>query len=164
LSTGIKIVANDFEVTRQKMMDKANSAQGGFARIYKVYQRLQTERFKSENASEGEGWAPLTEKYRTQKTKRFKSYPGSGTKMMIATGTLAGAVIGPGAPFSGTEKHRALFSKTSMTIQIEESGTNAAGKKFDYAGFADEKRPIMEFSEDHLKEMKDELAQFILGF
>lgn len=145
------------------MLSKAQSPQGAFARVYKLYQKFQTERFKSQNASEGKPWKSLSPAYAEAKKKRFRSYPGSGSKMMIATGTLAGAVIGPGAPFSGTDKHRAMFTKTSMVIEVAESGRNAAGKPFNYAAYANEERPFMEFSQAHMNEMQAEIEKFILG-
>ncbi len=172
---GIKRVKDDFAITMKEMLDKTRSPQAGFARIYQVYQRLQTERFKSENASEGERWQSLNPEYATYKKKRYgggpkrsggswKSFPGNGNKTMIASGTLAGAVIGPGAPFQGTDKHRAMFTTDSMSIQVVEGGVNADGKPFEYASYADEIRPVMEFSDASLEEMKKELAEFIFGF
>jgi hypothetical protein len=171
---GIKVVRDDFSDTMKKMLDKANAPQAGFARIYKVYQKIQVERFQTENASQGSQWAPLNDTYKKYKTKRYgggtkreggnwKSWPGSGTKMLIGTGTLAGAVIGPGSPFnsSGVSAHRALFTKTSMEIRVGEGGTNAEGKKFDYASYVNEKRPFMEFDDKSIELMKEELIKFI---
>lgn len=161
--SGFQKVKDDFSATMNKMLDNTRSAQGGFARIYALYQRFQTDRFTSQNSSEGDPWPELSAKYADYKRKKFASFPGSGTKMMIASGTLAGAVIGPGAPFSGTDRHRAVFTSTSMQISVDMSGKNAAGKDFDYAADAAEQRPFMEFSDAHLEQMKEELSQFILG-
>lgn len=161
----LKKVRDDFEETRKKMLDASNS-QGALARIYKVYQRFQTERFKTQNASEGRAWAPYKRAdYAEYKRKRFKSYPGAGSKMLIATSTLAGAVIGRGDhPFYGVDKHRAIFKKNSMEIFVDQTGENKAGKPFTYPSVVNEERPFMEFNEEHLNEMKEELAQFVLGF
>lgn len=156
-------VRDDFENTKDKMLSRANSS-GAMARIYSLYQSFQTKRFQTQNASEGKTWTPLKPKYRQRKLTTFRTYPGSGTKMMIATGTLAGAVIGPGAPFSGVDKHRAVFKTRSMEIYVQESGSNAANKPFTYAKYAAENRPFMEFSDEHINQMKDALIKFILGF
>jgi hypothetical protein len=162
--TGIERVTDDFKQVMDHMLSRAASFEGAAARIYPLYQKFQTDRFQSENSSEGSAWPDLNESYKESKLKRFQSFPGHGSKMMIATGTLAGAVIGPGSPFAseGISAHRALFTPNSMEISIDTSGTNAQGKPLSYAKFAAEKRPIMEFSDDHLEEMKDELQKFIL--
>lgn len=174
MSKGIKMVRDDFSDVMKTLLDRSKSPQAGFARIYKVYQRLQTERFMTENASEGSKWNELNDTYKKYKTKRYgggpkrgggtwKSFPGNGTKMLIGTGTLAGAVIGPGSPFdsAGTSAHRAIFSATSMSIQVAEGEPNAEGKTFDYASYVDEKRPFMAFGDASISEMKDELTKFI---
>lgn len=84
--------------------------------------------------------------------------------MLIATSTLAGAVIGPGAPFvsQGISAHRVLFKSSSMEISVITSGKNAQGKPFDYPEYVAEKRPFMKFSQNSLNEMKQVLVQFIL--
>jgi hypothetical protein len=174
--SGLRKVQDDFSLTMNKMIDRTNSPQAGFARIYKIYQRLQTQRFMTENQSEGGQWDPLDGTYQKYKTKRYgggpkrgggtwKSWPGNGTKMLIGTGTLAGAVIGPGSPFNtaGISSHKVLFTKSSMEIRIEQGGTNAEGRPFNYAGSVDEKRPFMEFSDQSLDLMKEELTKFVIG-
>lgn len=157
----MKLIRNDLEKKLKEM--KARTGKAAAARIYPLYQKLQTKRFETENASEGSRWEPLNKAYAEQKLKRFKSYPGAGTKILVATGTLGGAVIGPGAPFGGTDKHVALFKNYSMQISVAEGGKNLAGKPFDYARQVAEKRPFMQFSEASLQLMKDELKKFIIG-
>lgn len=163
----IKVVQNDFKTTMDKMLDTSRAPKAGFARIYKLYQKFQTERFQTSGGSERplakSPWKSLTKEYADKKLKQFKSYPGGGRKIGIATGTLAGAVIGPGAPFSGTDKHRAQFTTKSMIIEVELSGKNAAGKPFNYGSYFDEERPLMEFNPKHLDQMQDELSKFIFG-
>lgn len=158
----MKITRNDLQDRLDGMLDKANM-QGAAARIYPLYQKLQTERFMSENASEGSSWNSLTSKYAEAKLKSFRSYPGGGRKLLIATSSLAGAVIGPGSPFKGTENHIAVFTRYSMRILVNVSGENAAGKRFDYPQYVAENRPFMKFSQTSLDLMKSELSKFILG-
>lgn len=144
------------------MVDRTGKAAA--ARIYPLYQKLQTERFQSENASEGQKWKPIQKEYADYKLKKFKSYPGGGRKTLIATSTLGGAVIGRDSPFrGGVDKHVALFKKYSMQISVKQGGQNAAGKPFDYAGYVAEVRPYMKFSEKSMNLMKDELRKFIIG-
>lgn len=163
MATGITEVRNDFKIKMEKMLSQAGSVPSAMSRIYPMYQKFQTQRFMTENSSQGTTWAPLSPVYAERKRKRFSGYPGAGGRLMIATGTLAGAVIGPGAPFQGTDHHRFITTSTGMTISVEQSGVNAAGKPFNYAEFAAEKRPIMTFNEDSIEQMKKELAKFILG-
>jgi hypothetical protein len=156
---------DDLSKTLKEMTDRAGSS-GGFSRIYPIYQKYQLQRFQTKNASEGKPWPDYKRSdYAEYKKKRFKSYPGSGSKMMIATSTLAGAVIGRGPhSFYGVDKHRVLFKKNSMEVYVEESGNNAQGKPFTYPSAVAEERPFMEFSDSHLDEMREELAKYVLGF
>lgn len=164
MSTGITSVKNDFQITVDKMMSQAGSIPAAMARVYSIYQKLQTQRFMTENESEGERWRPLSTKYAQRKSKQFGKYPGGGSKLMIATGTLAGATIGPGAPFDGVDRHRFITTSTGMTVSVEQTGKNAAGRPFTYPEFAAEQRPIMRFSEASIDKMKEELKKFIVGF
>lgn len=157
----MKLIRNDLEKKMKEMTEKSGKAAA--ARAYPLYQKLQTVRFQTENASETGKWPSLTKKYSEYKRKAFKAYPGSGNKLLIATSTLAGAVIGPGSPFKGKENHIAVFKNYSMQIMVKEGGNNAAGKPFDYASQVAEKRPFMEFSSKSIELMKEEIAKFIIG-
>lgn len=181
MSDPLTLVQNGFQSWVKKVLDP-NNIQGALARgVYPLYQQFQTQRFQTENASEGTAWVSLEPKYAQYKLKRYgggkkrpskkdprdqwQSWPGAGRKMLIGTGTLAGAVIGPsrGNPFnsSGISAHSALFTSTSMTIQVNTGGLNAEGRKFVYPPFVNQKRPIMEFSTDHLNQMKAAILQFL---
>lgn len=128
MSTGIKRVGGDLKRLKD-MIDRSKNASGALARLFKLYQRLQVERFKTQNASEGSRWDPLNQKYEKYKTVRYgggprrsskaredwargspqaaaasanwASYPFQGALMLVGTGMLAGAVIGrsQGSPF-----------------------------------------------------------------
>ena len=181
-STGISLVSDPYSKWVKKTLDP-NNMQGGIARIYAMYQALQANRFQTENASEGSVWPDLNEDYKEYKLKRYgggkkrptkkdprtqwASWPGGGRKMLIGTGTLAGAVIGPskGNPFdqSGIFAHNVLFTSNSLMVTISSSGINAEGKPFNYPQYVNEKRPFMKFSSDSIDQMKQALSQFILG-
>lgn len=160
---GIKITRNDLEKRINDILTRGKSSQGALARIYPLYQSLQTQRFMTQNASEGQPWPALNSQYAQYKLKKYGRYPGSGSKMLIGTSTLAGAVIGPGSPFFGTEKHRALFKPWSMQISVSMEGTNAAGKRFTYPTFVAEKRPFMQFGDASRQKMKDSLSKYLIG-
>ena len=160
--SGLELQRNDLKTRLEQMMTLAQSSKA-FSRIYPLYQSLQVERFMTENESEGDAWDDLTPQYSAYKEKHYGKYPGGGRKLLIATSTLAGAVIGPGAPFEGVDKHRAIFSPFSMRITVEESGNNAAGKPFNYPKYVAERRPFMEFSEESFDQMRDALKKYLIG-
>jgi hypothetical protein len=180
LSTGIKQVGNALERLKA-MLERGQDMSAGFARIYPLYQKLQVERFQTENASEGEKWKALNSKYEVYKTRRYgggprrksrtreagtwKTYPGNGTKMLIGTTMLAGAVIGPNpdSPFTdGAGQHRAMFTATRMTISVEESGVNPDGNPFVYPHFVGAERPFMTFGQTSMDSMKDAVRQYLV--
>lgn len=180
MSTGIKQVGSGLDRLKA-MLERGQDMSAGFARIYPMYQRLQVERFQTENASEGDKWKDLDPEYARYKTRRYgggprrksrtrdagqwKSYPGNGTKMLIGTSMLAGAVIGPseGSPFTeGVGQHRAMFTARRMTIAVEESGTNPDGNPFVYPRFVAEDRPFMSFGKTSTDSMKDAVRQYLV--
>lgn len=182
MDTGVVVEKNDFSKWVKKVLNPANM-QGALARVYPLYQKFQVERFQTENASEGASWPSLNPKYKEYKLKRYgggakrptkqdprsnwASWPGGGRKMLIGTGTLAGAVVGPSSsnPFNqtGISAHRVLFSQNTMTISINSSGQNAEGKPFVYPQMVNKVRPFMKFSDDHIAQMKAVVSQFIIG-
>lgn len=162
MSAGISLVKNTVDERLKEMLTRAQSSKA-WARVYPLYQKLQTQRFMTQNASEGAPWHELQPKYAQRKLTRYSAFPGGGRKMLIGTSTLAGAAIGPGAPFEGTGLQRALFSAGSMRIDLDISGVNAEGKPFTYPMYVAEKRPFMSFSEKSLDEMKDALKNFMIG-
>jgi len=179
MSDGFNQTKDGVSPVLKKLLSKASDASGALARIYPLYQKLQTDRFMTENSSEGNQWPNLTAVYERYKPRRYgggprrksdkraagvwQSWPGGGRKMLIGTSTLAGAVIGPGAPFEGTDLHRALFTPNSMQISVETGGKNAEGADFDYPKYVAERRPFFQFSDASIALMKAELSQFLLG-
>lgn len=83
--------------------------------------------------------------------------------MLIGTSTLAGAVIGRGSPFEGTDKNVQVYKPYSLQISVNTSGTNAEGKPFNYPGFVAQTRPFMKFSSDSIKRMKDTMKKYLIG-
>lgn len=173
----IKIVQNDIDARLNGILTRAKSTQGAGARIFPLYQQLQTKRFQTEGASEGQAWPKLNPKYQAYKEKRYGggtkrgkdgdrkwgSWPGGGRKMLIGTSTLAGAVIGPGAPFEGTANNVQIYKPYSLQISVNMSGTNAEGKPFNYGGFVAEKRPFMAFSSKSIDQMKTIMKNYLIG-
>lgn len=156
-------VEKQFKEHLNGVLDPANLS-GAFARAYKVYQKIQTEKFKTQGASEGRSF-PKTDPvspYGKRKARVFRSYPGSGKKSLIATGYFAGAVIGPGSPFDGAEKHRAVFGKRRMTISIEQTGDNPDGQPFDYPEHLEDKYEAFSLSDDSMDEIAEAVFENIV--
>lgn len=102
---------------------------------YPAYQNAQRERWMTEGASQGSSWKPLNPAYRKYKLRRYgggtkynwiggqgqgrpwvpagtwPTYPGKGSKMMIATNTLYASVTG-----DSTKNHRRVIDNRSMKI------------------------------------------------
>lgn len=182
MSTGIKPNGTEGIKKLLDMISRGKDKKAAFARVYPMYQRLQIERFETENSSEGDHWKDLNSDYAKYKLKRYgggprrksknqeasnwNSYPGGGRKMLVGTGMLAGAAIGPGQnnPFvSGVSNHRAMFTESQMIISVEESGKNPDGNNFDYAQFVSEQRQFMKFSSSSIHEMKKTVTEYVLG-
>lgn len=170
----VEQVQNQLNKRLNDILTRANSSQGAGARIFPLYQQLQTKRFQTENASEGTPWPKLSPKYAQYKKKRYgggnrrdgkqwRSWPGSGNKMLIGTSTLAGAVIGRGAPFEGTDKNVQVYKPYSIQISVKVGGVNAEGKPFDYPAHVADKRPFMHFSAQSIGKMKEVMKKYLIG-
>lgn len=171
----IQLIKDSIQDRLNSMLTLAKSTQGAAARIFPLYQKLQTARFESENASEGSPWPKLNTAYSAYKLKRYGggskrgkhgkwgSWPGAGRKMLIGTSTLAGAVIGAGSPFEGTSNQVQVYKPYSLQISVNTSGPNAEGKPFNYPKYVAEKRPFMKFSQPSKDQMKAVMKKYLLG-
>lgn len=120
------------------------------------YQQAQMRRWQTEGSSEGQSWTAITEPYKTYKKKKFASYEGLGYKTMIATGGLYRAATGRGPGFLK------MISDTKFIVGIDLYATNPQGRRFyDYAAYAAEARPYMEFSDATKNEWKADIARYI---
>lgn len=155
--------------------------------IYALYQQVQLNRWQTEGASETGQWASLSEGYAQRKkimygggpkhkwiggqgenrpwevSGTWPSYPGAGTKVMIATGRLASSVIGPNPIWKGGERfHRKLVTDTSITIQVD-SSQSKEGKDpgSEYFVYANQKREFMKFSQVTRDKFKQACRDFI---
>lgn len=122
--------------------------------IYPMYQEAQAERWMTENRSEGEQWAPLDPTYADEKREVFAGYAGGGRKMLIATGSLATAVI---------YQPRKAITKTTMVVGVDTSVTNpysgfAVG---DYAQHVADVRPFMRFGTKTKDKMRQAFRRYI---
>jgi len=162
-SASITAVKDSITPRLQAMLDRARTGQSFLIRvIYPMYKQMQLTRWQTENASEGNSWTPISASYAARKKRmygggnkyryypslgltrpigKYPSYPGEGTKTMIATGRLFGAAFGPGSGMpEGESFHRVRVTDTSLTISL-----NANKKKTEYFKHANEARPITQF-------------------
>jgi len=113
--------------------------------VLRQYQNLQRKRWITENVSEGKEWAKLNPTYAAWKKKRFATYPGGGTKKLIASGTLFVSVIGPGKGFRKVTTPRSLYLATTI----------------EYARHVNEARPFDQWSDRSRKEILNGISRFI---
>lgn len=145
-----KITLTNDGITRQLQgyINRANALEGYLNRVVvEQYRNIQRSRWMTENASEGDRWEALNPSYAARKRKAYARYEGSGTKMLIATGKLFKAVIGPGAGF------RKITTPRSLTISV--SGV-------DYAEYVDEARTFTTYSDKSVREIREGVARFVI--
>ena len=119
-----------------------------FPFLFKGDSSRQAKRWMSKGASEGKVWAPLSPAYAKRKLSLFKSYPGSGTKLLVATSRLLAANTGrPQDPsdLSKVVQNGVLFVRIGVT----------------YAGLVNRKRNFITFGGETYREMKKMLRDYI---
>jgi len=136
--------------------------------VFPIYVNAQIERWNTEGASEKLGWKPLNRRYAEYKVRKFgggpkfrffpsmggrniigtysPSYPGGGTKMMIATNRLIDSVIG-----KTNKYHKRIISNKGMTISTT----------VPYAKHADENRTFSKWSPETTKRMLAPIMKYI---
>lgn len=125
--------------------------------VYTQIQNAQMQRWVSEGASEGKGWDKLNPAYAESKLKRFRDYPGQGSKMLIATSTLVSSVIGPMKESSvielqETQFHRKLVDENSIFV----------GTTLPYGLFVNEIRNFTRLSVETKRIIFDGIKAFIV--
>lgn len=113
--------------------------------VVKQYQNIQRKRWITENNSETGQWAPVSTDYAKAKKRRFASYPGRGTKLLIATGKLQKSVIGPGDGFRKVTTPRSLTISTSV----------------EYAPYVDKERSFSTYGRESIAELKGMIKDFV---
>jgi len=157
------------------MLDRSNLASGFLNRYaYPRLIRMQRERWMTENDGQ---WEPLSEKYQKYKSKKFARFPGSGTKMLIATNQLFSAVTGEDQKY-----HRKIVKDNHLEIDIvvESSGTRGRQAKsakersekvtgdadfvlpaFTYAGFVNANRNFTEITPAAIDDITKEWNKYV---
>lgn len=115
-----------------------------------IYQRAQSQRWQTENQSEGQNWLPINATYRERKKVLFKDYPGAGTKTLVATNKLVNAATGRGNGFLK------MVTNKTLVLGVDDSYVP-------YAKYVAEVRPFMSFGKDTKQQFKRAIISFIKG-
>ena len=125
------------------------------AYAYPKYLEHQMLRWASQNWG---SWPALNPKYAEYKKRKFANYPGQGERMMIATGKLYQSVIGENKKY-----HVRIITENELIVGINLGGKN----ELEYARFANELRPFMDFktSQDKsfIKDLKEKYTNYLRG-
>lgn len=148
-SVGLTISQNGIEKTLSGMLSRSGLVRGWLNRVgYPMVIQAQRMRWASEGATEGDSWKPLNPSYAIQKLKRFKDFPGGGTKMLIATGRLVDSVTG-----DNTAEHYKLVTDESLEV----------GTRVPYAKYVDEERDFHTLSVETEDNIRSSLKAYLQG-
>jgi hypothetical protein len=138
-------IAKDLEA----IAERGASFQSYFNHIlYPLYQNAQIERWESQNATQGETWAPITPVYAKQKKKKFASYPGAGTVLMVATEELYRAARGEGNSLK-------MADDTMLRVSIDLDA-------LPYAKYPGVMRPFMLFSDQQEYDWAYDATRYVM--
>lgn len=138
-------ISGNFEAWANAVVAKANSSQAFLNRIvYPMYQNIQRERWMTEGFGK---WPKLNTRYARYKRVKFASFPGQGTKMMIATNRLQKSVVGPG------DGHRKIATDKKLIV----------GTTVEYAEHANKARPFDQMPVKFWNEVGQAYMDFVLG-
>jgi len=110
------------------------------------YVQAQTNRWKSQGASEYKPWPNVSEEYAKRKRRMYAGFPGGGTVVMVATGTLVETV---------TKNFHKVVLKRGLIINVPATGPT------EYFRYANEKRSFTKWSRQTISEMRKGLREFI---
>lgn len=143
-----------------------------FLNRYAYPRLIQMQRHRWQTENDGQ-WTALKPEYAKQKLKKYESFPGSGTKMLIGTGQLVNAVTGDDTTF-----HRKIVQGNTLTIAItaESSGSKSRAKRgkrrglsiqetppFTYPGFVNEKRNFTDITPEAIQDINQALQKYVSG-
>lgn len=144
----LKVSVDGISKYLEKMLDRSRLIEGWLNRVaYPTLIKVQRVRWQTEGASEGSTWAAIDQNYATKKLSLFRDYPGSGRKLLIATGRLIQGMTG-----ENKSDHYKLVTKSSL-----EMGTVG----IDYAAYVDEKRDITTLSKETTSKLSDSLGKYL---
>jgi hypothetical protein len=145
---GVSFSVNGIADLLNGMADRSKLMTGWLNRVaYPELLKVQRVRWQTEGSSEGGKWVALNPSYRTAKLKRFADYPGSGTKMLVATSRLVGSMTG-----DNKAEHWKLVKGNELTM----------GSIVPYAGYVDETRDITTLSDATVTRLAEAARNYIM--
>lgn len=153
MATGITKLSDGITKRLDDMVKRVNLVPGYLSRVvYRKYQNVQRERWASENTNrdvDGGAWHALDPSYADYKRRKYKGYPGGGTKLLIRTKRLLNSVVGP------STEQSVIVDKKSIHIYT----------LVPYAKYVDEVRTFSKYSDifkrDILRGLRDYVAKGI---
>lgn len=149
MKPSLKVTSSGASMKLETMLDRGKSMQSFLNRnIYQIYQSAQRERWMTENSSQsgnGQRWERLDPTYAKRKRRIYASYEGGGSKMLVATGKLYKAVVGPG------QGQRKIVTNSKLYIS-----TNVP-----YAGNVDDARSFASWSPAFRARVMKAITDFI---
>lgn len=132
----------------RSMLKRSQLVRGWLNRVaYPIIIKAQRLRWMTQGASEGEGWAPLNPSYARYKLRKFAEFPGSGRKILIATGNLVNSVTG-----DDRKDHYKLVKENRLEV----------GTLLSYARFVNEARNFTDLGPDTEHKLATGLRDYIL--
>lgn len=145
---GLKISVDGISEYFKGLSSRAGLVRGWLNRVaYPTIIAAQRMRWVSEGASEGASWRPLNPSYAMRKLKRYASYPGSGRKVLIATGRLVGGMTG-----DNQADHYKLVTDTRLEV----------GTTIPYAEYVNEDRNISDLGPATVADLDQKLRDYLL--
>jgi hypothetical protein len=141
-----KFIVKDAQKVLGDMLKRERAMQSYFNRnLLEQYRNIQRKRWMTQGESEGSPWRALNPDYAARKKRVYASYPGGGTKMLIATNRLITGVVGPGGDF------RKVTTPRSITLSTVTP----------YAKYVDEDRTFTKFGAKSLQEIYKGIGDFL---
>jgi hypothetical protein len=149
MEVGLEILVDQITARIDAMAKRANTLPQFFERnLKRRYLDAQKSRFMLENSGEfvdGGTWDRLSPAYAAAKPHRFKSYPGGGTKLLIATNKLVDSVLAKSTDYRQVTGDRSFIVSTTVP----------------YAGFVDDKRTITRFNSKFYIGINQDLIAYV---
>lgn len=148
MGKSVKFSATGIQQYLNAMIDRARIGTGWLNRYaYPRLIQMQRDRWQSEGASEGNAWQAIKPSYKAYKLRKFADYPGSGSKLLIATGRLVNSMTG-----DTKADHWKMVKGNELTM----------GSLVPYAKYVDEVRDITTIGNDTMDDLADSYVQYIM--
>lgn len=156
-SIKLKISVNGIGEYFQQMAQRASVVDGWLNRVaYPEILKAQKQRWMTKGASEGNTWDEITPSYAKRKLRRFADYPGSGRRLLIATGRLAYSMTLDNSlrgPKSTESDHGKIVGNNRLEIE----------SFVPYGKYVNEDREFTTLGKETTKRLADMLHDYVVG-